>query len=68
MSYTESDLTVIRKAIAKGVLRAEYSDGTSVTYRSMEEMFQAENRIASFLETQNSTGITNRTLRVTYDD
>lgn len=50
MAYTETDLTKVRQAIARGEKTVQFSD-RSVTYRSIEELFQAEERIASSLET-----------------
>ena len=50
MAYTEADLTAVRAAIAKGERSVQFAD-RSVTYRSMDELFQAEERIASSLMT-----------------
>ncbi len=50
MAYTEADLAAVRTAIAKGELSVAKAD-RSVTYRSMDELFQAEERIASSLAT-----------------
>ena len=54
MAYTEADLTAIRVAIAKGEKSVQFAD-RSTTYRSMEELFQAEERIAGALATATST-------------
>ncbi len=49
-TYTESDLAAVRRAIATGEKSVQFSD-RSVTYRSVAELIQAEERIASALET-----------------
>lgn len=48
MAYTQSDLAAIQRAIAKGERSVQFAD-RSVTYRSMEELLQAERRIADAL-------------------
>lgn len=48
--YTDADLSAVRAAIAKGERSVQFAD-RSVTYRSMDELFQAEERIASSLAT-----------------
>lgn len=55
MPYTQSDLDAIRAAIAKGERMVTFAD-RSVTYRSIDELFQAEARIASALATAASPG------------
>jgi hypothetical protein len=50
VAYTEADLAAIRSAIAKGERTVSYVD-RSVTYRSMEELLAAEERIAGSLVT-----------------
>jgi len=54
VAYTEADLTAVRAAIAKGERSVQFAD-RSVTYRSMDELFQAEERIAGALATATST-------------
>ena len=54
MAYTEADLTAVRAAIAKGERAVQFAD-RSVTYRSMDELFQAEERIAGALATATAT-------------
>lgn len=44
MAYTEDDLTAIRAAITKGERTVQFAD-RSVTYRSIDELLQAEARI-----------------------
>jgi hypothetical protein len=50
VAYTQADLDAIRAAIAKGERAVMFAD-RSVTYRSMDELLQAESRIASALST-----------------
>lgn len=50
MAYTQAQLDAIRATIARGELRVDYAD-RSVTYRSIEELLQAEQRIAAALNT-----------------
>ena len=54
MAYTESDLTAIRRAIARGERSVQFADRTT-TYRSMEELLQAEQRIAAALNSADTT-------------
>ncbi len=46
--FTVEDLTAIRRAIAKGERSVQFAD-RSVTYRSMDELLVAEQRIAGAL-------------------
>ena len=48
MAYQASDLEAIRRAIAAGEKSVQFSD-RSVTYRSLDELLQAERRIAAAL-------------------
>ena len=50
--YTDADLEAVRRAIAKGERSVQF-ENRSVTYRSMDELFQAEERISSALATTN---------------
>lgn len=50
MAFSQTDLDAIRAAIAKGEKTVQFAD-RSVTYRSMDELFQAEARIAQALRT-----------------
>lgn len=50
MAFSQSDLDSVRAAIAKGEKTVAFAD-RSVTYRSMDELFQAEARIAQALST-----------------
>lgn len=47
-NYTLEDLQKIREAIASGALRVEYNDRV-VVYRSMNELKEAEQKIARAL-------------------
>lgn len=46
--FTEDDLRAIRRAISKGERSVQFAD-RSVTYRSMDELFKAEQRIVAAL-------------------
>jgi len=48
MAFTQSDLDRIRTAIARGEKTVQFAD-RSTTYRSMDELLQAEARIAAAL-------------------
>lgn len=48
MSYTQADLDAVRRAIASGELTVRQAD-RAVTYRSMDELLKAEQRIAAEL-------------------
>ncbi len=48
MAYTQADLDAIRTAIATGERTVTFSD-RMVSYRSMEELLQAEARIVAAL-------------------
>ncbi len=50
VAFSQTDLDAIRAAIAKGEKMVQFAD-RSVTYRSMDELFQAEARIAQALRT-----------------
>lgn len=53
MAYTQADLDNIRTAIASGVLQVRYSGPPErfITYRSMRELVEAEDRIVRALQT-----------------
>lgn len=51
MGFVQADLDAIRAAIAKGERVVIFSD-RSVTYRSMTELLEAEQRIAAALSTR----------------
>ena len=48
MAYTTADLDAVRTAIAKGERTVQFAD-RSVTYRSMDELLRAEQRISGAL-------------------
>ena len=50
-SFTQADLDAVRRAIAKGEKSVQYAD-RSVTYRSMDELLQAERVIAADVESR----------------
>jgi hypothetical protein len=52
VAFTTTALTAIRTAIARGELEVEFSD-RRVRYRSIDELLQAEARIAQALQTGN---------------
>ena len=49
MAFTQSDLDKIDTAIASGVSRVKYADGSEVQYRSFDDMLNARARIADSL-------------------
>lgn len=51
MSYSAQQLADLRAAIAEGVLKARFSDGRELTYRSLAEMLETERRMAADVET-----------------
>jgi hypothetical protein len=51
MGFTQADLDAVRVAIAKGERSVQFAD-RSVTYRSMDELLKAEERIANALTTE----------------
>lgn len=51
LAFTQADLDAIRAAIAKGERMVMFSD-RSVTYRSMMELLEAEQRISAALSTR----------------
>lgn len=53
MAYTQADLDAVREAIAKGERAVQFAD-RSVTYRSMDELLRAEERIVGALATERS--------------
>lgn len=53
MAYTSTDLENIRAAIASGERTVQIGDRMT-TFRSMEELLQAESRITRALETPRS--------------
>lgn len=65
MAWTQSDLDKLDKALATGVNTVAFRDRT-VTYRSLDEMLRLRSRIASELQSTNST-VTERVQRVSFD-
>jgi expansin (peptidoglycan-binding protein) len=49
MAFTQADLDAIDKAIASGVQRVRYPDGSEVTYRTQAELEAARGRISTAL-------------------
>jgi len=52
MSFTEADLTTIRKAIATGVKAVTFADGRKKEYQSLDQMLAAEKVIAAAVQVQ----------------
>lgn len=54
MAYTSenvaADLAELRGAINQGVLKARFSDGREITYRSLDEMRRIEQTMAAEVE------------------
>jgi len=44
-TFSQVDLDRLERAIASGALTVRYDDGRQVTYRSLEELFQARNLV-----------------------
>lgn len=42
MAWTTTDLDTIKTAIARGVLRVRYSDGSQIDYASMADLLKAK--------------------------
>jgi hypothetical protein len=65
MAYTSedvaADLAELRSKINQGVLKARFSDGREITYRSLDEMRRIEQSMAAEVEP-----ITSRRVRRTY--
>ena len=53
MAFTQSDLDAIDAAIASGELTVSHN-GRTVTYRSMDDLFKARDRINNLLASQSS--------------
>ena len=64
MAFTQSDLDAIDAAIASGELTVSHN-GRTVTYRSMDDLFKARDRINNLL-TQQTTQRVNSTYRFTF--
>jgi hypothetical protein len=47
MAYAQSDLDRLDAAIASGVLVVKYADGSTVTYRSLDELRTARGIVAA---------------------
>ena len=54
MAFSQSDLDAIRTAIARGERVVQFAD-RMVTYRTMDELFAAEERIARALTAGTTT-------------
>ena len=65
MSFTQTDLHAINRAIATGELTVRTSDGRSVTYRSMAELREAQAIISTDLARQQGQTSRLRPLRYT---
>lgn len=53
MAFTQADLDAIDAAIASGELTVSHN-GRTVTYRSMDDLFKARDRIANLIALQAS--------------
>ena len=49
MAYAQSDLDRLDAAIASGVLMVKYADGSSATYRTLQELREARGHVAGQL-------------------
>ena len=50
MAFSQADLDAIEKAIASGELSVRLPSGTSVTYRDMDDLMKARDRMRSELQ------------------
>ena len=57
MAYTSTQLEDLRAAIAEGVLSVRFSDGRSLTYRSLDEMRRIEAAMAAELESSTTVRV-----------
>lgn len=57
MAYTAEQLAELRSAIAEGVLVVRFSDGRSLTYRSLDEMRRIEQAMAAEVEPATSVRV-----------
>jgi hypothetical protein len=48
--FTTEQLAAVRKAIALGETRVTYPDGSSIQYRTVDELLKAEARIRAAVE------------------
>ena len=55
MAYTSTQLADLRSAIAEGVLNVRFSDGRTMTYRSLAEMLELERIMANEVEAGSGT-------------
>ena len=46
MAFSSADLDTIRTAIASGTMRVRFADGRELTYQSLDQLMEAEKRIA----------------------
>jgi hypothetical protein len=60
MAFTQTDLDNINTAIAAGELTVRASNGSMVTYRSMDELLRARGVIQAELTAASSAGGTRR--------
>lgn len=51
MAYTQTQLDAIRESYARGVLEARLPDGSTVKYRSLDEMARIISEISGSLTT-----------------
>lgn len=63
MAYTQTQLTELEEAIAKGVLSVRHSDGRSVTYQSLDAMRKLRQEMLDELNASAGTR-RRRTMRV----
>lgn len=67
MAFSQSDLDTIDEAIKGAELSVRFSDGSSVTYRSVDEMIKVRDLIRSDLSTP-STNLYPRHQIARFDD
>ena len=63
----QEKIETLEAMVEKGILESEYSDGTRLKYRSMDDLFKAIQYFRNQLATGKASGLKNRTLRVSWD-
>lgn len=65
MSWVQSDLDAVEKAISSGVMEVQHSDGKRLKYRSINDLIKARDLIMA--ELSGKRGYRKRTIQVNVD-
>ena len=68
MAYTQTDLDNIKTAIAGGELTVRKSDGSMVTWRTMDGLIQAKSEIKAELDAASTTKMRPRYQQASFSD